>query len=83
MALMSTLSFRLQTPSSPQKQTAADATDGALKRCRADLDARREASCSLGHMTLMLSRRTMFLRGVLAPLHFPHRSSETSVRYSR
>lgn len=50
-ARMSTLSFRLQTPSSSQKQTAAAATAGTLKHCRANPDARCEASCSLKHIT--------------------------------
>lgn len=39
MALTSTLSFKLQTPNSSQKHTAADVTDATWKFCRANLYA--------------------------------------------
>lgn len=47
--LTSTLSFRLQSPSSSQKQTHADVTDAVLKQCRANLYTCCQACCNLTH----------------------------------
>lgn len=68
IALTSTLSLMLQTPSSSQKQTAAEVTDGALKDRRANRYTCWLACCSLNthmythtHAVLTLcSRTTLF-----------------------